>query len=55
MHDAVEVGRVLRARGPRNNFPLVPSKRYRFVVGGIGPIPGDRRGGAGRCGVDADG
>lgn len=39
VHDAVEVGRVLRVRGPRNNFALVESPRYLFVAGGIGITP----------------
>ena len=25
--------------GPRNNFPLVPARRYLFVAGGIGITP----------------
>ncbi len=32
-------GDALRIRGPRNNFPLVRSPRYRFVAGGIGITP----------------
>ena len=39
VHDAVEVGEVLRARGPRNNFALAPARSYRFVAGGIGITP----------------
>ena len=32
-------GTVLRVRGPRNNFALVPAPRYRFLAGGIGITP----------------
>jgi ferredoxin-NADP reductase len=39
VHDAVEVGRVVRVRGPRNNFALADSPRYLFVAGGIGITP----------------
>lgn len=39
VHDAVEVGRVLTVRGPRNNFALVESPRYLFVAGGVGITP----------------
>ncbi|GAA2904583.1 PDR/VanB family oxidoreductase [Pseudonocardia halophobica] len=39
VHDAVEVGRVLRVRGPRNNFVLADSPRYLFLAGGIGITP----------------
>lgn len=39
VHDAVEVGHVLRTRGPRNNFALEPARSYRFVAGGIGITP----------------
>ncbi len=39
LHDQVRVGTILRARGPRNHFPLDPAERYLFVVGGIGITP----------------
>jgi ferredoxin-NADP reductase len=39
VHDRVEVGDTVRVRGPRNHFPLVPSPRYLFIVGGIGITP----------------
>ena len=39
VHDAVEVGRVVRVRGPRNNFALADSPRYLFLAGGIGITP----------------
>lgn len=39
VHDALEVGDVVGAGGPRNNFPLVPSPEYLFVAGGIGITP----------------
>lgn len=39
LHDHVLPGTRLVARGPRNNFPLVPSPRYLFIAGGIGVTP----------------
>lgn len=39
LHDRVQVGDALRVGEPRNNFPLVPAPRYRFVAGGIGITP----------------
>jgi ferredoxin-NADP reductase len=39
VHDQLEVGDVVRVRGPRNNFPLEPSPRYLFIGGGIGITP----------------
>ncbi len=39
VHDRLSVGDVVRIRGPRNNFPLVASRRYLFVAGGIGITP----------------
>ena len=39
VHDDLQVGDTIRIRGPRNNFPLVPSPRYLFVAGGIGITP----------------
>lgn len=39
VHDKAAEGDVLRVRGPRNHFPLLPSPRYRFIAGGIGITP----------------
>ncbi|MGY1643390.1 PDR/VanB family oxidoreductase [Geodermatophilus sp. SYSU D00703] len=39
VHERLQVGDVLRVRGPRNNFPLVDSPRYLFIAGGIGITP----------------
>lgn len=39
IHDRVRRGDVLKARGPRNNFRLVPARRYLFIAGGIGITP----------------
>ncbi|WP_205326082.1 PDR/VanB family oxidoreductase [Glycomyces sp. YM15] len=39
VHDSVKKGTVLRTRGPRNNFALADSPRYRFIAGGIGITP----------------
>jgi ferredoxin-NADP reductase len=39
VHDEVLEGREIDVRGPRNNFPLVPSPRYVFIAGGIGITP----------------
>jgi cytochrome P450/ferredoxin-NADP reductase len=39
VHDRLSEGDVVRVRGPRNNFPLVPSPRYLFLAGGIGITP----------------
>jgi ferredoxin-NADP reductase len=39
VHDQLQVGDVVRVRGPRNNFPLEPSPRYLFIAGGIGITP----------------
>jgi ferredoxin-NADP reductase len=39
VHDALQVGEVVRVRGPRNHFPLVDSPSYLFVAGGIGITP----------------
>ena len=39
VHDQLQVGDIVRVRGPRNNFPLVASPRYLFVAGGIGITP----------------
>ncbi len=39
VHDVLEPGELVGVGGPRNNFPLVPSRRYLFVAGGIGITP----------------
>jgi ferredoxin-NADP reductase len=39
IHDTALVGRVLKARGPRNHFELVPAQRYLLIAGGIGITP----------------
>ncbi|MBM9438510.1 oxidoreductase [Streptomyces bryophytorum] len=39
VHACVRPGDRLRARGPRNHFPLEPAPRHRFVAGGIGITP----------------
>jgi ferredoxin-NADP reductase len=39
VHETLAVGARLRARGPRNRFPLVRSSNYLFVAGGIGITP----------------
>jgi vanillate O-demethylase ferredoxin subunit len=39
MHDAVDVGAVLRIGAPRNHFPLVPAGRTLLLAGGIGVTP----------------
>ncbi len=39
VHDRLSEGDVVRVRGPRNNFPFVPSPRYLFIAGGIGITP----------------
>ncbi|WIX82820.1 PDR/VanB family oxidoreductase [Amycolatopsis carbonis] len=39
VHDELTDGSPVRVRGPRNNFPLLPAARYRFVAGGIGITP----------------
>jgi cytochrome P450/ferredoxin-NADP reductase len=39
VHDQLRVGDVVRVRGPRNNFPLMASRRYLFIAGGIGITP----------------
>ena len=39
VHDKLTEGTVVRARGPRNHFPLVPASRYLFIAGGIGITP----------------
>jgi ferredoxin-NADP reductase len=39
VHDRLVEGASVRVRGPRNNFPLLPSPRYLFIAGGIGITP----------------
>lgn len=39
IHDDVEQGSYLTVGQPRNNFKLVPSKKYIFIAGGIGVTP----------------
>ena len=39
VHRALRPGALLRAEGPRNNFPLLPAPNYLFVAGGIGITP----------------
>jgi ferredoxin-NADP reductase len=35
----LQIGDIVRVRGPRNNFLLVESPRYLFIAGGIGITP----------------
>ncbi|MGW6645505.1 PDR/VanB family oxidoreductase [Streptomyces iakyrus] len=39
VHEQLGEDAKVRVRGPRNNFPLEPAPRYRFVAGGIGITP----------------
>jgi ferredoxin-NADP reductase len=39
VHEHLHPGTPVRARGPRNHFPLLPAPRYLFVAGGIGITP----------------
>ena len=39
VHERLRAGDRVRIRGPRNNFGLVPAKRYLFIAGGIGITP----------------
>jgi ferredoxin-NADP reductase len=39
VHDELVPGAPVHVRGPRNNFPLVPSPSYVFIAGGIGITP----------------
>jgi ferredoxin-NADP reductase len=39
LHDVASPGLVLNASAPRNNFPLIPARRYVFLAGGIGITP----------------
>ncbi|WP_431886478.1 PDR/VanB family oxidoreductase [Micromonospora wenchangensis] len=38
-HERLTVGGTVRVHGPRNTFPLVAARHYRFVAGGIGITP----------------
>jgi ferredoxin-NADP reductase len=38
-HEDVHAGSMLRVRGPRNHFELVPTESYLFIAGGIGITP----------------
>lgn len=39
VHEQLQIGQSIRVRGPRNHFPLVASKKYLFIAGGIGITP----------------
>src|SRR3954447_5108673 len=39
VHDRLAAGDVVRVRGPRNNFALVPSPHYLLIPGGLGSTP----------------
>lgn len=39
IHNNVRPGVVVTVSGPRNHFPLVPSREYLFIAGGIGITP----------------
>lgn len=39
VHRELHPGSTVRARGPRNFFPLQPAERYQFIAGGIGITP----------------
>lgn len=39
VHENLQQGSPVRVRGPRNHFPLVESRTYRFIAGGIGITP----------------
>lgn len=39
IHDKLRTGLTVRARGPRNLFPLVDEEEYLFIAGGIGVTP----------------
>ncbi|KUO11609.1 PDR/VanB family oxidoreductase [Streptomyces dysideae] len=39
VHDRLRPGDRVGVGGPRNHFPLVPSEKYLFIVGGIGITP----------------
>jgi ferredoxin-NADP reductase len=39
VHETLREAEKVHVRGPRNNFSLLPSRRYLFVAGGIGITP----------------
>jgi ferredoxin-NADP reductase len=39
VHDAIQVGDMVKTRGPRNHFELVDAPDYLFIGGGIGVTP----------------
>ena len=39
VHQHIETGLVLKAAGPRNNFPLAQARRHLLIAGGIGVTP----------------
>lgn len=39
IHESVQVGDMVKTRGPRNHFPLVDAADYLFIGGGIGVTP----------------
>lgn len=39
VHDRLKAGTELTISSPRNNFPLVKSRKYMFIAGGIGITP----------------
>ncbi|MBT2523483.1 PDR/VanB family oxidoreductase [Arthrobacter sp. ISL-28] len=39
IHDELTVGSTVGLGGPRNNFAIVPSNRYKFIAGGVGITP----------------
>lgn len=39
VHDRIRPGTTLRISAPRNNFPLIDSRKYLFIAGGIGITP----------------
>lgn len=39
IHQNVRSGMVITVSGPRNHFPMVPSREYLFIAGGIGITP----------------
>ncbi|MFC0452821.1 PDR/VanB family oxidoreductase [Rhodococcus jostii] len=39
VHGELAEGDLVGVGGPRNNFPLVPSRKYLFIAGGIGITP----------------
>jgi len=39
LHDQLTVGDTIRARGPRDRFPLTPAARYLFLASGAGIAP----------------